>query len=150
MAPQHVGLSNERVKRQQQLAFRNVSKGECYYWPKNISGKIVFFQNYCQTIFPMPMRTFFSENDDFVREKLCCEKKIQWKWNKLRGKWQYFKCGGNHKGKGRHNAEFRTIYWKSRSEPKSIGHNKSVINNITLLGDNFFEMLCKETNLYYF
>jgi hypothetical protein len=26
-------------------------------------------------------------------------KKIQWKWNKLRGKWQYFICGVNHVGK---------------------------------------------------
>jgi hypothetical protein len=43
-------------------------------------------------------------------------------------------------GKRRQNAIFRTFYW----------NNKSVMNNRTFFGDNFFEMLCKETNLYYF
>jgi hypothetical protein len=28
--------------------------------------------------------------------------------------------------------------------------NKSVMNYRTFFGDNFFQMLCKETNLYYF
>jgi hypothetical protein len=41
---------------------------------KNILGKIWFFQNYCQTIYPMFLRTFFSENDD-EKQKLCREKK---------------------------------------------------------------------------
>jgi hypothetical protein len=35
---------------------------------KHILGTIWFFQNYCRTIYPMFLRTFFSENDDFVRE----------------------------------------------------------------------------------
>jgi hypothetical protein len=55
-----------------------------------------------------------------------------------------------HIGKRRQYDKFRTFYWKSRDETNSIRPNKSVINNTTFLGDNFFEILCKETNLYYF
>jgi hypothetical protein len=53
-------------------------------------------------------------------------------------------------GKRRQYAEFRTFYWKSRGETNSIWPNKSVINNRTFFRDKFFEILCKETNLYYF
>jgi hypothetical protein len=54
---------------------------------KNILGKIWFFQNYCWTIYPMFLRTFFSEKDDVVREtKIVPREKIQWKWKKLWGK----------------------------------------------------------------
>jgi hypothetical protein len=84
------------------------------------------------------------------KQKFCHKKKIQWKWNKLQGKWQYFKCGGNQVGKRRQNAKFTTFYCKSRGETNSTWPNKSVISNRTFFGDNFFEMLCKETNLYYF
>jgi hypothetical protein len=58
------------------------------------------------------------------KQNLWCEIKIQWKWNKLRGKWQYFKCEGNHVSKRRQNARFRTFYWKSRGEANSIWPKK--------------------------
>jgi hypothetical protein len=35
-------------------------------------------------------------------------------------------------------------------ETNSIWPNKNVTNNRTFFGDNFFEILCKEANLYYF
>jgi hypothetical protein len=41
------------------------------------------------------------------------------------------------------------IYWKSRGETNSLWPNKSV-RNTELLFRNFFEMLSKETKLYYF
>jgi hypothetical protein len=53
-------------------------------------------------------------------------------------------------GKRRQNAKFRTFYWKYRGETNSIWPNESAIHNRTLFGGNFFEILCKETNLYYF
>jgi hypothetical protein len=117
---------------------------------KNISGKIWFFQNYCRTVYSMFLMTFFSEND-FVRER----KIVPWGKNTVKvkqawGKWQYFKCGGNRMGKRRQNTKFRTFYRKSRGETNSISHNTSVINNRTFFEDNFFEMLCKKTNPYYF
>jgi hypothetical protein len=116
---------------------------------KNISGKIWLFQNYCWTIYSMFLRTFSAKMTIlWEKQKLCHEKKIQWKWNKLLGKWQYFRYGGNHVGKRTQNAKFRTFYWKSRDETNSIWPNKNVIINWTFFGDNFFEMLCKETNLY--
>jgi hypothetical protein len=46
--------------------------------------------------------------------------------------------------------KFWTFYWKSRGETNSVWPNKSVMNNRTFFEDNFFETLCKETNLYYF
>jgi hypothetical protein len=66
--------------------------------------------------------TFFSENDDFARERKIVprEKKNTVKVEQVRGKWQYFKCGGNHMGKRRQNAKFRTFYCKSRGETNSV------------------------------
>jgi hypothetical protein len=82
-----------------------------------------------------------------VWEKLCGRKKKEWQWNKLRGKWQ---CGGNHVGDRRHNAKFMTFYWKSWGETNSVW-SKKVSGIIGLFfGDFFFQMLCSETNLYYF
>jgi hypothetical protein len=53
--------------------------------------------------------------------------------------------------KKRQNVKFRTFYWKSRGEKiLSVPTILSVMNNRTFFGDNFFEMLCKETNLYSF
>jgi hypothetical protein len=95
--------------------------------------------------------TLLTENDDFVREtKIVPWEKYTVKVKQARWKWQYFKCGGNHMGKRRQNAKFRTFYWKSTGETNSIWPNKSVMNNRTFFRDNFFEMLCKETNVYYF
>jgi hypothetical protein len=58
---------------------------------------------------------------------------------------------GNHVGKRKENAKFRTFYWKSRGKTNFIWPKKSVMNNRTFFFENnFFEMLCKETNMYYF
>jgi hypothetical protein len=107
-----------------QLAFHNVSRRGSYYWVKRHIREDLIFQNYCQTVYSMFLMTFFSENDDFVREKLCRENKITVKLKQAQGKWQYFKCGGNHMGKRRQNAKFRTFYWKSSGETNSIWPNK--------------------------
>jgi hypothetical protein len=99
---------------------------------KNISGKIWFFKNCCQTIYPMFLMTIFSENDDFVREtKIVPWEKNTVKVKEARGKWQYFKCGGNRMGKKRQNSKFRTFYWKFRGETNSTWPNKSAMNNRT-------------------
>jgi hypothetical protein len=125
-----------------QLAFRNVLKGGSYYWVKNISGKIWFFQNYCRTIYPMFLRTFFSKNDDCVREtKIVQRKKNTVKVKQAPRKVPILQMRGNHMGKRRQNAKFRIFYWKSRGETNSIRLNKSVIYNRTFFWDNFFLLL---------
>jgi hypothetical protein len=83
------------------------------------------------------------------RNKNCEARKNRAKVKDALRKVTILQIRGNHMGK-RYNAEFRTFYWKSRGETNSIWPNKSVINNRTFFGGNFFEMLCKETNLYYF
>jgi hypothetical protein len=77
------------------------------------------------------------------------KKKIQRKWNKLRGKWQYFNCGATTWVKEDETPNFRTFYWKSSGEKNSDPIKVWWIIEHFFL-DNFFEMLCKETNLYYF
>jgi hypothetical protein len=46
---------------------------------RNVLGMIWFFQNYCRTMYPMFLRTFFSENDDFVTYLLT----YLWSWDLL-------------------------------------------------------------------
>jgi hypothetical protein len=68
-----------------QLAFRNVSREGSYYWAKKThqgrsdSSRIVVGQ------FIPCSWWHFSVKMTILREKqkLCCEKQIQWKWNKL-------------------------------------------------------------------
>jgi hypothetical protein len=134
-----------------QLAFRNFSRGGNYYWEKKHIREDLILPD------------LLSENlshvfDDILqwkwpfceRNKNCAARKNTVKVKQAQGKWQYFKCGGNHLGKRRQSTKFRTFYWKSRGETNSILPNKRVMNNRTLFRDSFFEMLCKETNLYYF
>jgi hypothetical protein len=134
-----------------QLAFRNISKGgSSYRAKKKKSWKIWFFQNYCRTIYPMFLRTFFSKND-FVRET----KIVPWEKNTAKVKQAprkvtVLQMQGQPHGQRRQNTKFRTFYGKSKGQTNSIWPNKSVINNRTFFRDNFFEMLCMETNLYYF
>jgi hypothetical protein len=84
------------------------------------------------------------------RNKNCAARKNTVKVKGALRKVTILQIRGNHVGKRRWNAEFRTFYWKSRGETNSTWPSKSVINNRTFFGDNFFEILCKETNLYYF
>jgi hypothetical protein len=83
------------------------------------------------------------------KQKLCREKKIQWKWNKL------------EENDNTSNAGATT--WVKEDKTPNLGPftgNPGVQQILcdptkvwwitTFFEDNFFEMLCKETNLYYF
>jgi hypothetical protein len=60
-----------------QLAFLLMFREGVTTERKNISGKILLFQNCCRTIYPKFL-IFLSENDDFVREtKIVPREKIQ-------------------------------------------------------------------------
>jgi hypothetical protein len=133
-----------------QLAIYNISWGGSYYWAKNISGEdLILPELLSDSLFHVPHDIFQLKWQFCERNKNCAMRKNTMKVKQAQGKWQYFKCRGNHVGKRRQNAIFRTFYWKSRGETKSIRTNKSVMNNRTFFKDNFCEMLCK-TNLYYF
>jgi hypothetical protein len=95
--------------------------------------------------------TFFSENEDFVRETKIVprEKKIQWKCNKLEESDNTSNAGATR--------------WLKENKTPNLGPFtgslgvKLILSDPTkvwwiielFVGDNF-EMLCKETNLYYF
>jgi hypothetical protein len=152
MAFVHLKLSVWASQSDTHLAFHNVSKGGRYYrTKKHMREDLILPELLLDNLSDVPEDIFQWKWRFFLeKQKLWCEKKIQWKWNELGGKWQYFKCGGNHMGKGRQNAKFRIFYWKSRGETNSIWPSKSVMNHRHVFGDSFFKMLCKKTNLYYF
>jgi hypothetical protein len=59
--------------------------------------------------------TFFSENDDFMKEtKLCREKKKYSESETSSEESDNTSNLGDHVGKRRQNAKFRAFYWKSR------------------------------------
>jgi hypothetical protein len=69
----------------------------------------------------MFLRTFFSENGDFVREtKIVPLEKNTVKVKEAPRKVTILQIRGNHVGKRRQNAKFRTFYWKYRGETNSI------------------------------
>jgi hypothetical protein len=88
---------------------------------------------------------FFCESYYFVKQKLCRKKKY-----KLRGEWQFFKCGRNHVGKEAKMPNLESFTGNPRV--KQIPSDWTKVSEILELffGDIFFEMLSKETNLYYF
>jgi hypothetical protein len=52
-------------------------------------------------------------------------------------------------GKRRQNAKFRTFLLETGVK-QILSDPTKMNNNRTFFGDNFFEMLCKEINMYYF
>jgi hypothetical protein len=69
----------------------------------------------------MFLGTFFSESEDFVREtKIVPRQKNTVKVKEAPRKVTILQVQGNQEGKRRQNAEFRTVYWKSRGETNSI------------------------------
>jgi hypothetical protein len=67
----------------------------------------------------MFLMTFFSENDDFVRETKIVPQDKKYSETSSR-KVTILQMWGNHMGKRRQNAKFRIFYWKSRGETNSI------------------------------
>jgi hypothetical protein len=62
----------------------------------------------------MFLMTFFGENDDFVREKRYSKSETSSR------KVTLLQMRGNHVGKRKENAKFRTFYWKSRGKTNFI------------------------------
>jgi hypothetical protein len=69
----------------------------------------------------MFLMTFFSENDDFVGETKIVPREKRYSESETSSrKVTILQKRGNHMGKSKQNAKFRTFYWKSRGETNSI------------------------------
>jgi hypothetical protein len=99
----------------------------------------------------MFLRTFFSKNDDFVRET----KIVPWE--------KKYSEGETRSEESNNTSNVGATTWVKEDKTPNLGPftgnpgmkhsiwpNKSVINNRTFFRDYYFQMLCKETNLYYF
>jgi hypothetical protein len=79
---------------------RNVSKGECYYRAKKHFREDMILQNYCRTIYPMFLRTFFSENYYFLWEtKIVPREKNTVKVKEVSRRVTILQIWGNHVAK---------------------------------------------------
>jgi hypothetical protein len=98
----------------------------------------------------MILRIFFKENDNFVREtKIVPQEENTVNMKEAQRKVTILQIRGNHVGKRRQNAKFRTFYWKLGVKQILSGPTK-VSEIIELFSETTSEILCKKTSLYYF